>query len=366
MLTTINLRGYAERLEIVEREQLNRHTDLFADLPVTLALILVADDDCRLVFRQHHALADGRAFIELLTDFIAFLDGARAGRRPPADALAPIARRGELEALALPPWRRAWWTLGGLVFLIAATVRALRDPPVQLPQNRGNDYRGDNGSVRFTVADEVLDGWNAARKRHGVSLNSLLTAAIFAANQRRQRALGGELGRCSAALVMETRPRDGFRSFANHMATLVAEVDLSSADDVPAIARRVQAQVDRQRARNRPIKRLLAERLMVLALPLVDLQRIVFESKNATYNFHFSNLIPLPFPILRGDGFTVEEVRITTPVTPRTGILVTVIRYNGRVTFNFNYKASAASREETEALLREFRAALHDATGVDA
>ena len=56
------------------------------------------DDSCRLLFRQHHAIADGRAFIGLLADFAAFLEAARAGRRPPPEALAPIHRQSELGA----------------------------------------------------------------------------------------------------------------------------------------------------------------------------------------------------------------------------------------------------------------------------
>ena len=45
---------------------------------------------------------------------------------------------------------------------------------------------------------------------------------------------------------------------------------------------------------------------------------------------------------------------ITTPVTPRTGIALTAIRYHGRLVFNFNYKSSAATRADAEALCREF------------
>jgi hypothetical protein len=59
-------------------------------------------------------------------------------------------------------------------------------------------------------------------------------------------------------------------------------------------------------------------------------------------------------------------VRITTPVTPRIGILTTVIRYGGRVIFNFNYKASAVTQKECERLLDEFQAVLRAATGVAA
>ena len=49
---------------------------------------------------------------------------------------------------------------------------------------------------------------------------------------------------------------------------------------------------------------------------------------------------------------------ITTPAAPRLGIALTVIRYGGRLFFNFNYKASAATREQTEELCRRFQGVL--------
>jgi hypothetical protein len=364
MLAVVDLRQARDRLDEIIQEHLDRHTDLFCDAPVTLTLVQLEDATSRLVFRQHHGLADGRAFIELLTDFAQFLVAARAGERPAAEALAPIARRPELEALALPAWRRVAWTLAGLLSLAVSGLRARLVPVALLPQNRSRDYRGQNGTVHWIVPDSMLDGWNAARKRMGVSLNSLLTAGLFVANQRRQRQRDGELGRTLGALVMETRPRTGFRSFANHLATLEVVTDLGRPDDLAQIARTVQAQVERQRRSHRPEKRLLAERLLVLAVPLGDLQRIVFGSKPPGSNFTLSNLLALPFPTLRGDGFVVEEVHVTTPVAPRDGIVTTVIRYNGRLIFNFNYKTTAASRQECEALVHEFQAALRDATGV--
>ena len=139
---------------------------------------------------------------------------------------------------------------------------------------------------------------------------------------------------------METRPRDGgFVSFANHLATLDVALPLDRALDAASMARAVQAQVDAQRRANRPFKRLLAERALVGGMTLAQMQRIVFESKHPSYNLNFSNLIALDFPTLAGDGWRVEEVLITTPVTPRTGIALTAIRYDGRLVFNFNYKA---------------------------
>jgi hypothetical protein len=345
----------AATLAAIVHEEQNRAHDLFRDPPVTLTLVRTGDDGCRLLFRQHHAIADGRAFIALVADFAAFLDAARAGRRPPASALAPIDRKSELAPLGLTPLRRFVWRLAGYLNLVRMIARALFRPVVPLLQNRSNDYRGDNGTVHLVLVDDVLVAWNAARKRLGVSLNSLLTAALFCANQRWHRARGAPVGRTSSTLVMETRPRGGgFVSFANHLATLDVTLALDRVDDPAAMARAIQAQVDAQKRTNRPLKRLLAERAIVLGMTLAQLQRIVFESKHPSYNLNFSNLIALDFPTLGGDGWRVEEVLITTPVTPRTGIALTAIRYNGRLVFNFNYKASAVTRAETEALCAEF------------
>src|SRR5262249_25269886 len=149
IFATIDLRHAGERLAGVIEEQQNRHTDLFADWPMTLALVQLEDDTCRLVFRQHHAIADGRAFIELLTDFTQFLAAARAGQRPTEAALSPISRHSELEALGLPAWRRVGWTVAGLVFMLASALRARLKPVVFLAQNTSNDYRGANGTVHW-------------------------------------------------------------------------------------------------------------------------------------------------------------------------------------------------------------------------
>ena len=155
---------------------------------------------------------------------------------------------------------------------------------------------------------------------------------------------------------METRPRDGgFVSFANHLATLDVALPLDRGATTRRVARTVQAQVDAQRRANRPFKRLLAERALVAGMTLGAMQRIVFESKHPTYNLNFSNLIALDFPALAGDGWRVDDVRITTPVTPRTGLVLTAIRYRGRLVFNFNYKSTAATRDDAAARLTRLR-----------
>lgn len=357
----VDCRGDREALAALGKELRNRHLDLFTSAPLTLTMAITSDESCHLFFRQHHAIADGRAFIALLLDFAAFLEAARAGRSVAADALVPVGRRGELEALGLSGLRRMACTLAGYGRLAAAVARGVRRPLVPSLQNRSNDYTGENGTVHWIVGDAALDAWNVARKRIGVSLNSLLTGALLVANARWHVASGLPVGRTTVALLMETRPRDGsFVSFANHLAALEVETNLTGSEEPRAIAREIQAQVTAQRGANVPVKRLLAERHILSLMTLEQIKKLVFEAKRPTHNLNFSNLIALDFPALGGKGWAVEEVLITTPVVPRNGIVLTVIRYGGRLFFNFNYKASAATREQTEELSRRFREVLEE------
>ena len=350
----VDLRARPGELEAVVHEVWNRHLDQFRDPPMTLTHVIERDDRCHLLFRQHHGIADGRAFIELLQDFARYLSGDRGD-------VTPVDRRGELEPLGLSAGTRAWYGLAGFGSLVRSIVRGVARPLAVLAQNESADYTGANGAVRWIVDDEVLARWRAAHKRIGASLNSLLTGAWFLANQRWHRAHGRKLGRVSASLVMETRPREGgFRSFANHLATLEAELPLDRELAPDAMVRSIQAQVTRQLATKRPIKRLVCERALVRGMPLDKLHALVFDAKRPAYNLNLSNLIPLDFPVLRGEGWLVDQVLITTPVTPRNGIVLTVIRYHGRLCFNFNYTASAATAAQTEELAQRFREALDE------
>jgi hypothetical protein len=358
LLHVVDLRSDASSLPSLEQALHDRPLDLFSDPPVTITLVHLAGG-ARLYVRQHHAIADGRAVIELLGDFGRFLEAARHGRRPGADELTAIGRLHDLDALGLEPRRRLRFTLAGYWLLTKVVVRGLLRPAAPLLQNRSNDYTGENGVIHWRVDQSTLAHWDAARKRRAVSLNSLLTAALFEANRRWHAARGLPLGRVTGNITLETRPRDRpFRSFANHLATLELDLRLDQLTSIDALATAIQAQVKAQRAASLPEKRLLCERQLVLGMPLEALQAIVFQSKHPAYNLTFSNLIPLDFPPIGGAGWRVDEVRVCTPVTPRIGIALTVIRYRGQLCFNFNYKASAISREETEALRAAFEETL--------
>jgi hypothetical protein len=346
------------------RELRDRHTDLFADFPVALTMIETSKETCRLVFRQHEAIADGRAFIGLLVDFVAYLNAARAGTRPTAEALVPIGRRGEVEALRLSPLKQAAYTIGGAVSLLRSSWRDVVHPVTPLLQNRSSEHSGENRTVHWVVGNEALGVWNSARDRLDVGLNALLTGALMVANQRMHRARGLSLGRTVAELPMETRPRGaGFVSFANHVAFLEVEADLGASLDSAALVRSIQAQETHQRDHGVPFKRLLIQRIGILLLPLEQIQRVVRETRRPRSNLSFSNLIALEFPTLEGDGWRVEDVFVTTPAAWRHGVTLNVIRYSGKLVFNFNYNSTAVTREQAEELSGHFREVLGELPG---
>lgn len=360
VFAVVDLRGRpAAELEALIQATWDRQLDQFREPPFSLTMALTDGDACRLLFRQHHGIADGRAFIELLADFALFIRARERGAAPTPEQLLPIGRRGELEALGLSAATRLRYTIAGLGSLIGSVASAIFRPLAVLVYNESSDYTGANGAIRWVVAESALEGWRPARTDIGASLTSLLTGALFLANQRWHRELGRPLGRVSASLVMETRPRDGnFRSFANHLATLEAVLPLDRDLEPAAAVRSIHAQVKRQLVRKRPIKRLLCERALVAGMPLHKLHALVFDAKRPAFNLNFSNLIALDFPVLAGATWTVDEVLITTPVTPRNGIVLTVIRYNGRLCFNFNHVATAATAEQTARLAQLFRETL--------
>jgi len=363
MFELVDLRGRPPgELDALIHDVWDRDLDQFRDPPVSLTMAIVDDAHCRLLFRQHHGIADGRAFIGLLGDFASFVRARQAGETPSPES---IGRRGELEALGLSAPARVRYLLGGLASLTGSIVKAVVRPTAMLVQNESNDYTGANGAVRWVIDDAALDAWQRARKQLGVSQSALFTAALFVATQRLHRTLGRRLGRVNASLVMETRPRDGgFVSFANHLATLEVDLPLDRDLDPAGAARSIHAQLKRQLDRARPQKRLVFERAIVATMPLDKLRAIVFDSKRPAFNLNLSNLIPLEFPALSGPGWSVDEVLITTPVTPRNGIALTVVHYNGRVCFNFNHVASAVTAAQTLELARGFRDALAELTGV--
>jgi hypothetical protein len=340
--------------------------DPFAGPMLRVTLARTGPDESRLFFEQHHALADGRAFIGLLRDFAQLVTAAQRGRAPVPELLEPVPRRPELDALVtaegapLDAGARFRLGLRGALWSLGVIGRAMVRPTAPLAQNLSNDYTGSNGTVHRVIPEAALDALRVAHKQQGVSLNSLLSAALFRAAGRWSAERGTPPGRTNATLIAETRPRSGdFVSFANHLTSFYAEVDLAGDPALGDVARQIDAQVRDQRERDIHLGKLLAERSVAMDAPVDALRRFVMETRKAPFTLNFSNLIPLDFPHLGGDGWEVTRALVSTPTTPRCGIVLTVVRYRGELVFNFNYKASVVRTEE----VTRFAELFEDAVG---
>lgn len=347
--------GPPEELHALRETIHDNYLDLLTTPPLRLTLVWLPEGQGRLFFQQHHGLADGRGFIELLGDFGRLLNHALAGTQPDAAQLAPVPRRPELEALNLTTWQRKWLTLGGLWEYLRGLAVSLRRPVGTLRQNASMDYTGANRTVHVPMAPEQIEKWKQAAKRAGANLHTLLLSTLFVAQKRWNEEAGVVVGQVNMTVVAETRARDGsFRSFANHLAWLIPQVDLARLTTVAQVIPAAQQQLAEQSARRAHIKRYLLERGIVLGLKMDALRKMLFGSKHTVVNLNFSNVLAIPIARLQGPGWRVTDVRVTTPTMPRTAVVLTVTSYDGAATLNFNFKASICKRHEIERLAALF------------
>ena len=210
-------------LAALVREEQNRPLDLFADFPLTLTLARTGDDGCRLLFRQHHAIADGRAFLGAARRLRRV--PRRRPRRPPPRSRGARPRRAPERAGAARPLAAAAASSGAS----PATSRSPASSRARcsarrraLLQNRSNDYtrRQRHDRIKCTTTPSSSRGTRRASASASASTRSS-PPPTFSPPHAVHRARGAPVGRTTATLMMETRPRDGgFVSFANHLATL--------------------------------------------------------------------------------------------------------------------------------------------------
>lgn len=341
-----------------------RFIDLAAEFPLHVTLARVADERCFLLFKQHHAVADGRAFIGMLGDFALFLEHFATGAALPAELGEVFPRQSELAALELSRLQAILWGLAGLRITLGHAFRLARQPLATLRENASRDYRGTDGMVHIPLERDLLERWRPSRERHGISLAALLAGALFLASHRWNVEHGVRPGLTRISIVAETRPRHGrFRSFANHLGGLLADLPLDRELAPLDMLRSIDAQLRAQVAKDSHKKRLVFERFVTALLPLALMRQVLFDPRQRlSANLNLSNLIALRFPTLAGTGWTVEAIEITTPILPPFGVMLTVIDYNGKLRFNLNHKESIVPRAEAQELARHFERALDDVT----
>ena len=365
------LRDAAIPLEVVAlddaaalTELRHRLCDRFVDLTQEGGLQVVLatlPDGQRLFVKQHHGLADGRAMLRLLTELAGFIRAAERGE--PMSVAAPYPRRAELEALSLSPWERRRLFVGGIWEYLRGLWAGIRLPVSELRQNRSLDYTGGNRTLHLTRPSQLLDEQAATAKAAGANLNALIIAWLFEANRRWHTTLGDRPQRVNMTLIAETRPRSGFDSFANHLTSFIIDLRLDQVGDTRALMLAAHQQLRAQAARRAQLRRYLVERWMVLALRMGDLRKMLFSAGPTVINLNLSNMLAIPIPTIAGDGWRVTGALISTPTTPRTGIVLTVTRCEGTDSFNFNYKTTVVSQGEVEQLVAQFAGLLDSDSG---
>lgn len=311
--------------------------------------------------QQHHGLADGRAFIALLERFAALLDAAARGEPVDPALLQGPERRDELEALALPAARRRWWTLRGAWIYLRGALTDLFRPTTPLWQNAGLDYSGGNRTVHVPLTMARQDALRAAATADGANLHAALLTAWLRASARLSAERGHPVRRLMLSSIVELRPRPGaggavFDSFANHLGWVLPRVDLRATPDFSGLMAALHREMRRQLRAGEVVQRYLFERWGLARLPLPGLREGLARPKRAVVHCNASNVLAIPIPALRGEGFSVQAARVTTPVSPRYGALLTVTRYVDDATLNVNYKDSVlddAAAARLAALLDE-------------
>ncbi|MFT7582870.1 MAG: hypothetical protein ACI9MR_004555, partial [Myxococcota bacterium] len=301
----------------------DNYLDVFEGTPVALTLVRRAPGRAHLFFQQHHSVADGRAFIGWLTDLTAFL-------AEPSRPVAIVPRVGEAEILKLSGFKKAWWRLLGTLHVAGAIIGGLFRPIKPMLHNQSNDFSGFNRVTCVRFDDQVIPSWKAAAKAEQVSLNSLLTATLMTTMSKWSADHGVPPGKTNCIIASETRPRDGsVVSFANHLTGFLVTFRMDHPHEIGALARRIHAAVKKQAKKSLHIKKLLAERGVVLGMSMHKMLKLVWESRQPAINISFSNLIPLEFPTVEGPGWTAKRLRICTPGLPWGGVGPTVVRYGG-------------------------------------
>ncbi|MDP3237709.1 MAG: hypothetical protein Q8N26_33280 [Myxococcales bacterium] len=315
-----------------------------------------------LLFHQHHALADGRAFLELLGDFFTALAAVEQGATtsPLPDAIVPRRQQAEvITARGLP--RLMAFFRGALVSLSELAAAVLR-PVRALPSNTGTNYEGENRTLHLDVPLARLERWRAPRKTLALTANDLLAGALLKALSR----WSSTAGEHSLLFPIDVRPREHFRSFANHLSNLQLRWTADATRSVLDQARVINAATTTQLSARLPWLRVLFDGLMARLTPLSVLQRALLDQRRLVTNFSFSNLLPLGTPGADASGrwrttrCQVERLRITTPCVPPQAVNLTVARSGDVACFNFNFKETAVTEASVEALRQLFAESLDE------
>lgn len=345
-------------LEALRRRIFDHYMEVECDYLLRVIWAPTGPEGGVLFVQQHHAIADGKAFFELLADLCTLYD--QAHDEPDAAWLVPVPRVPEAAMVEARPWARRWMALQGFGWHLRGLVRGLVARADALYSNRWSDEPGGNRVVHLLLDGAVLTRLRALKPGTGLSPNDALSAALALALARWSGDCGAPMRRSNLLLPADMRPRrDPPRSFANHISSYILEYDWRGPLDLAALTRSTHDQIRLQARHRAPHKRLVAETMVAGWLPVGLIRRTIYGASTTPFNLSFSNLIPISPPEPLGTcDFTTTGLRILTPNGYLNGVNTTVIHYAGQLCFNFNHKEGVVSEAEARALMARFQEAL--------
>jgi len=364
IFSVVDLRGApVEEQQRFQKEVFNHDIFLETDYPVRFIWTPTSTNEGTLYVQQHHGIADGKAFLEMLEDFCEEYN--RADKGLPANIDSEVPRLDESEVAVPNFWLRVWYTLLGFCIVFGQTLAGLITRPGQLHNNLSHDYSGNNLVTHVYFDSDFLRRLQVVGKASGYSVNDLLATSLSLALHRWSSSLGTAPKKFAVLIPADSRPR-GWKgkSFANHLASFVIwarSTLMSQPANLLTSFRRQTRDILRRRV---AIKIFLAQKAIQTLISPHTMRKALFNTKQGTIGLSFSNLIPLfsrgPQPQLRTDKWQCERLEIMTPCGYLAGTNVTVIRYRDQICFNFNYKDSCVSTAQVEELIDQYRRALED------
>ncbi len=349
-----------ERREF-QRQYFNHHVDIEVDYPLRLTWARTGPHSGTLYIQQHHAIADGKAFFEMLDTFCRFYDEIAAGGEP--GPIVAIAKLDEATVAEPRRWRRFLHRYLGYWYHFRMTLGGTLVPMGKLISNFSRDYTGDNAVTHAYFDAAIIDRMRALRTTTGCSVNDFLTTAMAISLYRWSEAHGAAPARFCLLIPADARPR-GFAedSFANHLSSFVVIIKSKLIERPVDLLQAVHRQIARQARRRYHIKALLAGIGLLDMVSVATLKKAIYGAKKTGFNFSFSNLIGISPTANQGRFATAtwraERLEIMTPCGFLQGINTTVIRYAGKLCFNFNFKDSCADADSIDQLIARFRTTL--------
>jgi NRPS condensation-like uncharacterized protein len=313
------------------------------------------------MMQQHHGIADGRAFFELIQALCGFYDQAENGSLPAV--IVPVPKLPEMDVAEPNRWRRFRYGLAGALMHTWNIIRYTLRPPDQLVCNQPGDFRGNNRVHHHYVDSDLLQSIRAVGKQSGFSTNDLLTGALAVSLAQWSDEYGFPVNFFNVLIPIDMRPRPWtLQSFANHLSSFLVDVNLRRMPTVMDIVAAIRRQVQRQATRLAPRKKVISEIAVARTTTLEQVHKAVYRPQRTMLNFPFSNLIPIS-PAQHGGRYVTrnwqgEGLRVMTPCAWLQAVNTTVIRYAGQLCFNFNYKESIVSQEMVKRLTELYQASL--------